>query len=369
MISFECKCKARINVDEQLGGRIILCPRCHRKIRVPGVPFSSEPIVIDEWNLRCAQRQEHNTTLGNTDVERNALEDMAAASSASDPAQYSLDTTSPSDDPLGQLVLQTKRQPGRSRRQRSRHIRSMDYIIVCVCVLVFGLAVGVVVMQLNPFMHKTPATERSDSDNAPNRKLAMPQQLRNSLKGPSFFEGKEANRLPSIVPEDANTNGQAPSPTPEIAPAPAPVPPPVPKPTPRRVVRLANCTYCRKLRTIQCTTCMTTGGISTGLMPCPKCKLRRTIVCPDCNGHWADECSSCNGSGGRYERVRRNGLYFRVRTGDCARCCGTGIILRCRKCKKGRIRCPYCDGVGRIGTCTTCLGKKRVPCPKCTIVK
>jgi len=146
--------------------------------------------------------------------------------------------------------------------------------------------------------------------------------------------------------------------TPTIKPATAPAAKPA--------VPMVKCYYCRGRGTVQCTACMTSGGISTGLMPCPTCHLAGKVKCPDCHGNYDRVCTACDGSG----RIRVMMGYYgngRRRYGwrTCRTCGGEGRVIVCHKCNKGWITCPTCKGKRRIGTCPVCKGTKKMPCPKC----
>ena len=224
----------------------------------------------------------------------------------------------------------------------------MDYkgVLVGVLVVLLGLAVCVIVMQADPAtqeMRLEAAKRRVEQQDqvvavqapaapevAPTGETVAPPapptpQVIESrdLKGPGFFEGKGTYQTthsgsagetvigsppttappaapeesPPAAPVTANVIGLAPTTVVPVTPVEAPpvAPPVAPMPTsaPRPVVPQGPCAYCRNLRTIQCMACATTGGISTGLMICPKCKLSRTIVCPKCHGRWDKPCRRC----------------------------------------------------------------------------
>jgi hypothetical protein len=296
----------------------------------------------------------------------------------------------------------------------------MDYkgVIVGVLVVLLGLAVCVIVTQADPAsqdlrleaarkqaqrQETIMAAQASASPEIASAKETVappsppvPQVLQQrELKGPGFFEGKGNYQIahtgsagenviespptqvsppaPEVIapaaPVNENVNGSAPTTIEPVAPvAPIVAPPVTPMPTsaPQPVVPQGPCAYCRSLRTIQCMACATSGGLSTGLMICAKCKLSRTVVCPRCHGRWDRPCSSCGGSGAYYRTIRNlAGQYVRVRGGDCSTCRGAGTIVLCHNCTKGRIPCTACEGIGRVGTCPKCSGEKRIPCPKC----
>jgi hypothetical protein len=274
-----------------------------------------------------------------------------------------------------------------------------------------GLAVCVIVMQADPVTQELrleAAKKRVEQREqvvavrapaapaiAPTKEPVAPQTPQvlepRELKGPGFFEREGADQIARSVPAGENVSGSAPTtvspappeesdravlvdgnamgsaPTtvlpvaPVEAPPVAPIAVPIPTSAPRPVVPQGPCAYCRSLRTIQCLACATSGGLSTGLMICAKCKLSRTVVCPKCHGNWDRPCSSCGGSGAHY----RMGRNLRVRDGDCSTCRGAGNIILCRSCTKGRVPCTACNGNGRVGTCPKCNGEKRIPCPKC----
>ena len=118
-----------------------------------------------------------------------------------------------------------------------------------------------------------------------------------------------------------------------------------------RRVRLA-CPKCSGLGVRTCPTCRGTGeGV------CPRCAGAGKTWCAECNGTKWRVCVRCGGTGSL--------PGTRLGTAKCPDCGGRGVV-KCKRCKEGRVACKACGGKGRIPRgCRDCGGKGTIVCASC----
>ena len=115
-------------------------------------------------------------------------------------------------------------------------------------------------------------------------------------------------------------------------------------------------------------------------LACPKCSGVSASPCAGCAGSGAGTCKACAGTGETW-CTECNGTKWRV----CIRCGGTGKpagfqfgvsascpdcvgrgVVKCSRCKKGRVPCGACAGDGKIAhRCRACSGEGKIACARC----
>jgi len=114
-------------------------------------------------------------------------------------------------------------------------------------------------------------------------------------------------------------------------------------------------------------------------LACPKCSGLGVRTCPTCRGSGEGVCARCAGAGKTW-CTECNGTKWRVcircggdgslpgtrfGTAKCPDCSGRGIV-KCKRCKEGRVPCKACGGRGRIPRgCKACGGKGTLVCAPC----
>ena len=117
MISFECQCGAKVNVDDRLAGKVGRCPRCRRAVRIPGPVTGAQPLSPGVQSQTAGPPPVPNAPLESETAEMSPLEALAEAASQGAPVGQSYDGATPSDALLDLLDSQPASQDAQAPAQ------------------------------------------------------------------------------------------------------------------------------------------------------------------------------------------------------------------------------------------------------------